>query len=69
MSGRSWANFFRDEAGNLTSMFALSLLPVLGLVGIAVDYSQSVTRKATLDSIADAASLAAVTSVLLSQAD
>jgi Flp pilus assembly protein TadG len=69
MTGRSWTNLFRDEAGNLTSMFALSLLPVLGLVGMTVDYTQSVTRKVTLDSIADAASLAAVTPVLLSQAD
>ena len=43
----------RDEGGNLTPMFALILLPVLGLVGITVDYSQSSARKAMLDSIAD----------------
>jgi Flp pilus assembly protein TadG len=69
MTCRFWTNFLRDEAGNLTSMFALTLLPVLGLVGITVDYTQSATRKVTLDSIADAASLAAVTPVLLSQTD
>jgi len=69
MINRSWTSFFRDEAGNLSTMFALCLLPVLGLVGITVDYTQSSTRKLTLDAIADAASLAAVTPTLLSQAD
>ena len=53
--------FLGDSGGNLTTMFALTLLPVLGLIGITVDYTQSSTRKATLDSIADSASLAAVT--------
>src|SRR5271165_5849419 len=59
----------RDEDGNLTPMFALTLLPVLGLVGITVDYSQSSARKAMLDSIADSASLAAVTPAMLASSD
>ena len=50
-----------DQGGNLTPMFALTLLPVFGLVGITVDYTQSSARKAMLDTIADSASLAAVT--------
>jgi Flp pilus assembly protein TadG len=50
-----------DEDGNLTPIFALTLLPILGLVGITVDYSQSSARKMALDAIADSASLAAVT--------
>src|SRR5271168_2884343 len=61
--------FVRDSSGNLTPMFALTLLPILGLVGMTVDYTQSSTRKATLDSIADSASLAAVTPAMLAQAD
>jgi Flp pilus assembly protein TadG len=61
--------FLRDSGGNLTTMFALTLLPVLGLIGITVDYTQSSTRKATLDSIADSASLAAVTPAMLASTD
>ena len=44
--------FLRDSGGNLTPMFALTMIPVLGLIGISVDYTQSSTRKATLDNIA-----------------
>jgi Flp pilus assembly protein TadG len=61
--------FVRDSGGNLTPMFALTLVPIVGLVGMTVDYTQSSTRKATLDSIADSASLAAVTPAMLAQAD
>ena len=61
--------FLGDSGGNLTTMFALTLLPVLGLIGITVDYTQSSTRKATLDTIADSASLAAVTPAMLAQTD
>ncbi len=49
-------------------MFALTLIPVLGLIGIGVDYTQSSTRKAALDSIADSASLSAVTPTMLASA-
>src|SRR5580700_12332244 len=69
MINRTPCHFLLDEGGNLTTMFALTLLPVLGLIGITVDYTQSSTRKATLDSIADSASLAAVTPALLAQTD
>jgi Flp pilus assembly protein TadG len=50
-------------------MFALSALAVMGIVGMGIDYSQLANRKATLDSLADSASLAAVTPTLLSQTD
>ena len=59
----------RDQDGNLTPMFALTLLPVFGLVGITVDYTQSSARKAMLDAIADSASLAAVTPAMLASSD
>jgi Flp pilus assembly protein TadG len=61
--------FARDQDGNLAPMFALSLLPILGLVGITLDYTQSSARKAALDSIADSASLAAVTPTMLASSD
>jgi Flp pilus assembly protein TadG len=50
-------------------MFALTLLPILGLVGITVDYTQSSARKAMLDAIADSAALAAVTPAMLASTD
>jgi Flp pilus assembly protein TadG len=59
----------RDQDGSLTPMFALTLVPILGLVGITVDYTQSAARKAMLDTVADAASLAAVTPAMLASAD
>jgi Flp pilus assembly protein TadG len=59
----------RDEGGNLAPMFALTLLPILGLIGVTVDYSQSSARKAMLDSIADSAALSAVTPAMLAASD
>jgi Flp pilus assembly protein TadG len=61
--------FARDQDGNLAPIFALTLLPIVGLIGITVDYTQSAARKATLDSIADSASLAAVTPTMLASSD
>ena len=61
--------FARDPQGNLTPMFALTLLPVLGLVGVTVDYTQSSTRKVMLDAIADSAALSAVTPAMLASSD
>jgi Flp pilus assembly protein TadG len=59
----------RDQDGSLTPMFALTLVPILGLVGITIDYTQSAARKAMLDTVADAASLAAVTPAMLASTD
>jgi Flp pilus assembly protein TadG len=61
--------FLHDREGNLSVMMTLALIPVVGLTGIMVDFTQAARRKATLDSYADAASLAAVTPSMLSQTD
>jgi Flp pilus assembly protein TadG len=61
--------FLRDRRGNLSVMMTVALIPVVGLTGILVDFTQAGRRKATLDSFADAASLAAVTPALLAQND
>ncbi len=52
---------FADRSGNVSVIFALSLLPMIGLVGLGVDLSRSLTAKTMLDSSADAAALSAVT--------
>jgi Flp pilus assembly protein TadG len=58
-----------DQSGNIAPLFALSLMAVMGLIGMGIDYSQLANRKATLDTLADSASLAAVTPALLAQND
>jgi Flp pilus assembly protein TadG len=58
-----------DQAGNIAPLFAMMLVAVMGLIGMGIDYSQLSNRKATLDTFADSASLAAVTPTLLSQTD
>jgi Flp pilus assembly protein TadG len=69
MSNRTLRRFLRDEKGNLSVMFALILVPAVGLIGMSVDYTMAAKRKALLDGIADSASLAAVTPAMLSQTD
>jgi Flp pilus assembly protein TadG len=61
--------FLRDREGNLSVIFALTLLPIVGLIGAGVDYTQSSNRKLMLDSFADSAVLAAVTPAMLASTD
>ncbi|MFD2181180.1 vWA domain-containing protein [Rhodoplanes azumiensis] len=50
--------FRRDERGNVAILFAASLIPVLGLVGAAIDYSRANAIKTTMQAAADSAALA-----------
>lgn len=52
--------FGRDSRGSIAITFALLTIPCMLAVGAAIDYSQANRVKATLDSYADAAVLAAV---------
>ncbi len=47
-----------DRRGNVSILFGLSLLPMLGAAGAAVDYSRSSSAKSSLTAAADAAALA-----------
>jgi len=49
--------FCRDERGNIVMMFALALVPMLGFVGSAVDYSRATMIKGRLQSAVDATAL------------
>lgn len=52
---------FRSASGaNVTVIFALSLVPVLGAVGAAVDYSQGSSLRSAMQAAADAASLGTI---------
>ena len=54
-------NRFRfAKQGNVSIIFGFSLIPMIGLIGIGVDYGVALADKSKLDNAADAASLAAV---------
>jgi len=50
-------NFLRSKDGNMAVMFALTALPVLGGVGVAIDYARAVNVASFVQSQADIAAL------------
>src|SRR5207248_4234538 len=55
---KSCSQFKRNSEGSVASIFALALVPVVGLVGAAVDYSQANNARTTLQARLDAALIA-----------
>ncbi len=58
MAGRRFGGIIRqfghDRRGNVATIFALSAVPAILLVGASVDYTRSVTRKTSLQQATDA---------------
>lgn len=54
---RQFARFARAEQGNIAVIFAIALVPVLGFVGAAVDYSRAVQARTSLQVALDSAAL------------
>lgn len=54
------ASLLGARSGNVTIMFAFSLIPLIGLIGYGVDYGVAITDKAKIDAAADAAAIAGV---------
>ena len=54
---RTLKRFNQDERGATAVIFSLSLLPVMGLMGAAVDYSRATSARSQLQSAVDAAAL------------
>jgi Flp pilus assembly protein TadG len=54
----SLSRFLKDRRGGVAPMFAIAVVPVLGLVGAAVDYSRANSVRAGMQSAIDATSLA-----------
>lgn len=54
--------FAGARGGTIHILFGLALLPVIGLVGLGVDYGVAISDKAKLDNAADTAAIAAVAS-------
>jgi Flp pilus assembly protein TadG len=52
------SHFLQDRRGGVAPMFALAIIPVIGLVGAAVDYSRANSVRTGMQSALDATSLA-----------
>src|SRR3954467_12649293 len=52
-----WRNFTAARGGNVMLTFALSTIPIFGLVGAAVDYSRANSAKAAMQAAVDATAL------------
>ena len=59
--------FIRDPKANVAIIFALSLVPIVLLAGMALDFTSATQKRARLNAAADAAALAAVTPKMASQ--
>lgn len=57
---RQGASLPRARRGNVSMMFGLGAIPLIGLIGLGVDYGTAITAKTKLNAAADAAALAAV---------
>ena len=54
------SRFAHDKSGNIATIFALSLVPLVSVVGCAVDYSRANQLRSKLQSAIDAASVGSV---------
>ncbi|TNC15267.1 phosphomannomutase [Methylobacterium terricola] len=54
------ASFVKARDGGINVLFGLSLIPMVGLIGLGIDYGMTVTNQARLDRAADAAAMAAI---------
>ena len=56
-----------DRKGNVAITFALSLIPIVFLTGMAMDFSSATSKRVRLNAAADAAALAAVTPTMMGE--
>jgi Flp pilus assembly protein TadG len=63
----SMRRFCRDRRGNVALIFALSMIPCVFLVGMALDFTSAAQKRVQLNAAADAAALAAVTPSMMTQ--
>jgi len=59
-----FARFRRDSQANVAPIFAIAIIPVVGLTGSAVDYSRASNIKAAMQAAADATALNLVQNAL-----
>lgn len=61
--------FARDRKANVAVITALTMVPIIFLLGMTLDYTQALRKKEQLDAAADAAAIAAVRPAMLMQSD
>jgi Flp pilus assembly protein TadG len=59
--------FSRNQKGNVAIIFALSLVPIVFLAGMGLDFGSAASKRVRLNAAADAAALAAVTPAMMGQ--
>ena len=52
-----WSRFVADQRGGVAPMFALAIVPIIGLVGAAVDYSRGNAARTAMQASLDATAL------------
>ena len=57
---RTARQFHRNRAGNIAAIAAFSIVPLVSVVGMAIDYSRFINIRSKVDGAADAATLQAV---------
>jgi Flp pilus assembly protein TadG len=67
---RAWlSRFAKDRKANVAVITALTLVPIIFLLGMTLDFTQALRKKEQLDAAADAAAIAAVRPAMLMQSD
>lgn len=69
MFGPTISRWLRNKRGNVSIIFAFSIIPMVFLTGMGYDYASAALREEQLNAAADAAVLAALTPGLLTQDD
>ena len=67
MLGELVRRFRRDRGGNTAIVFALSLVPIIFLTGLSLDFSAAAQKRIQLNAAADAAALSMVTPTAMTQ--
>ncbi|MBN9015560.1 MAG: pilus assembly protein, partial [Rhizobiales bacterium] len=50
-------NLVRADRGNVAAMFAIALVPLIGIIGTAVDYSRAVAARSAMQAALDTVAL------------
>jgi len=61
--------FLHETRGNVAIIFGLALVPILGLVGVGIDYGRGLSARTQLQAAADTAALAALSMGLESESE
>jgi Flp pilus assembly protein TadG len=62
-------HFMRDRRGGTAMIFGLSIIPIVFLTGMALDFTSAAQKRTLLNAAADAAALAAVTPAMMMQSN